>query len=460
MPVDFKLPELGENVEKGDVVRVLVAPGDVIKLDQSVLELETDKATIEVPTSVAGKVTDVKVKAGDKVKVGQVVLVIDGVGAAEAPASKPALARAAKAPEPVAAAPVVEPPKSSPKPAAVVDITSGRPPVAQVRPEAPAAAAAAPALAELASPVPAAPSVRRYARELGVDIAHVPGTGPGGRIGQDDVKEHVKSVLSSGPAPAGVPTELPDFARWGEIDVRPMSNIRRKTAEHLTAAWRAPHVTQHDKSDVTALEEFRKTYGPRVEQAGGKLTVTAVAIKIVAAAIARFPQFAASVDMARTAIIYKKYCHIGVAVDTPNGLLVPVIRDADRKTLTQIATELTTLSHKARDKKLSLEEMAGSVFSITNLGGIGGTAFTPIVNQPEVAILGISRTAVEPVWKDGPATALGAGPSTSLGAGAFVPRQMLPLSLSYDHRAIDGADAARFLRFVAEGLEQPLTMLL
>ena len=229
-----------------------------------------------------------------------------------------------------------------------------------------------------------------------------------------------------------------------------MSNIRRKTAETLSVAWQAPHVTQHDRADVTALEEFRKQYGPRVEKAGGKLTVTAILIKIVALAIDRFPQFASSVDMSAQTLIVKKYRHIGVAVDTPNGLLVPVVRDANQKTITAIAVELATLSQKARDKKLSLDEMAGSVFSITNLGGIGGTAFTPIINQPEVAILGVSRATMEPVWKD---------PSTSLGAGGqFVPREMLPLSLSYDHRAIDGADAARFLRFIGEALEQPLTM--
>jgi len=445
MPVEFKLPELGENIEKGDVVRVLVAPGDVVKVEQSVLELETDKATIEVPTSVAGRVSEVKVKAGDKVKVGQVVLVIDGAASAPAsagtPAEEPKAAPppAAKAAEPAATSPAIpEAPKS--KPAAVVDITSARPAPAPARVDAGAAALAV----EAAGSVPAAPSVRRYARELGVDIASVPGTGPGGRIGQDDVKDHVKAVLTSGRGAAMAPVELPDFSKWGEIDVKPMSNIRRKTAEHLTIAWRAPHVTQHDKADVTALDDFRKAYGARVEKAGGKLTVTAITIKVVAAAIARFPQFASSVDMAHQAIVFKKYCHIGVAVDTPNGLLVPVIRDADRKTLTEIAGELATLSQKARDKKLSLDEMSGSVLSITNLGGIGGTAFTPILNQPEVAIRGRSRTAIEPVWKD----------------NQFVPRHMLPLSLSYDHRAIDGADAARFLRFVAEGLEQPLTMLL
>jgi pyruvate dehydrogenase E2 component (dihydrolipoyllysine-residue acetyltransferase) len=449
MSVEFTLPELGENVEKGDVVRVLVAPGDVIKVDQSVLELETDKATIEVPSSVAGKVADVRVKAGDKVKVGQVVLVVD---AAAAPA-----AEAAPAPE----KPVTPPPPAEPAArGAVVDISTGRaapaapravesrPAPAPARREAPAALRAERPVAgpvELAPPVPAAPSVRRFARELGVDIAEVPGTGPGGRIGQDDVKAHVKARVETGVGGGmGAAPRLPDFTRWGEVDVVPMSNIRRKTAEQLTLSWRAPHVTQHDHADVTAFEQFRAEYGPRVERAGGKLTVTAALIKIVAAAIGRYPQFASSVDMAAETIVMKKYCHIGVAVDTPNGLLVPVIRDADRKTITAVAVELTALSQKARDRKLGLDEMSGGVFSITNLGGIGGTAFTPIVNQPEVAILGVSRTSTAPVWRD----------------GQFRPRRMLPLSLSYDHRVIDGADAARFLRFVAEALEQPLTMVL
>jgi pyruvate dehydrogenase E2 component (dihydrolipoamide acetyltransferase) len=223
-----------------------------------------------------------------------------------------------------------------------------------------------------------------------------------------------------------------------------MSNIRRKTAEHLSIAWQAPHVTQHDKADVTAVEEFRKAHAARAEKDGVKLTVTAIVIKILSLGIAKYPQFASSVDMANETIVYKKYCHIGVAVDTPNGLLVPVIRDVDKKTIMQIAADLAALSQKARDRKLSLDEMSGGVFSLTNLGGIGGTAFTPIVNQPEVAILGLSRTAIEPAWID----------------GQFVPRPMLPLSLSYDHRVIDGADAARFLRFVADALEQPMSIYL
>jgi pyruvate dehydrogenase E2 component (dihydrolipoamide acetyltransferase) len=456
MAAEFKVPELGENVEKGDVIRVMVKPGDVVAVDQPIFELETDKATIEVPSTVAGKITNLAIKAGDKVKPGQLVLTVEeGAGAAPAAASPPAEAKeeakdveknvADQQTEPAAPAP----PAATPAPAAetkapapVVNIATARPAVV--------ATAVAPALStgpiELAQGIPAAPSVRRYARELGVDIAQVPGTGPGGRIGQDDVSAYVKSQLTAGvaaPASRGY-APLPDFAKWGGVERKPMSNIRRKTAEHLSQAWQAPHVTQHDKADLTGFEAFRETFGPRVEKAGGKLTITAVVIKLLGAALDRFPQFASSVDMANESIVYKQYRHIGVAVDTPNGLLVPVIRDVNTKSITQIALDLGTLSQKARDKKLGLDEMSGGVISVTNLGGIGGTSFTPIVNQPEVAILGMSRGSIEPVWQ----------------GGQFVPRQMLPLSLSYDHRVIDGADAARFLRFIAEALEQPLTMLL
>ena len=429
MPVEFTLPELGENVEKGDVVRVLVNVGDLVAKDQPVVELETDKATIEVPSSVAGRVTDVRVKVGDKVKVGQTVMVLDENGsAAAAPKAEPA-GTAAPAPAAVAA-PAPAPEKERPAPAkpaaAVVDFSSGRPaPVAERQ-------GASPLIA-------AAPSVRRYARELGIDIAQVAGTGPGGRIGSQDVQSHVREQFSG---PVGRPAPLPDFSKWGEVEVTPMSNIRRKTAEHLSIAWQAPHVTQFDKADMTGLENFRRAYGARVEKAGAKLTVTVALIKIVTAAIARFPQFASSVDMVGQSVVMKRYRHIGVAVDTPNGLLVPVIRDADRKTMTEIAIELAALAQKAQQKKLSLDEMSGGVFTISNLGGLGGTAFTPLINQPEVAILGVSRGAIEPVWQD----------------SQFVPRQMLPLSLSYDHRVIDGADAVRFLRFIVEALEHPLTM--
>lgn len=381
--MEFLIPNLGDGVDKADVARVMVHEGEVIKVDQPVLELETDKATVEVPSTVAGKVTAVKVKQGEKVKPGQVVLIVE---AAEAAAPAPKAAEPAKAEAPKAAA--APTPAAVPAPAKVVDIAS------VPRPAAPVAATSTSTDLQLAIPVPAAPSVRRYARELGVDITKVDGTGPGGRIGNDDVKRHVRGALLSG-SPSSVSlggavsattvrgVALPDFSKWGAVETKPMSNIRRKTAEHLSAAWATiPHVTQFDKADITAVEQFRKSYGKKVEAAGGKLTVTAVLIKIVAMAIDKYPQFASSVDMANEALIFKGYRNIGVAVDTPNGLLVPVIRDVNKKSITDIAVELGTISAKARDKKLTLDDMSGGVFSISNLGGIGGTAFTPIVNAP------------------------------------------------------------------------------
>ena len=295
---------------------------------------------------------------------------------------------------------------------------------------------------------PAAPHVRRLARELGVDLFQVRGTGPGGRISQDDVKTFTKQVMSSlgGGGQASVATlsggsvALPDFSKWGAVERKPMTGIRRKTAEHLSHAWNAiPHVTQFDRADITQLEQVRKKFRPEVEKAGGNLTVTSIAAKVIASALKVFPQFNASVDAAGEAIVYKKYIHVGIAVDTDNGLLVPVIRNADQKNLTQISVEIQGLAEKAKARKLSLDEMSGGSMSISNLGGIGGTAFTPIVNWPEVAILGISRGGFEPVWN----------------GTAFEPRQMLPLSLSYDHRLIDGADAIRFLRWVVDSLRTP-----
>jgi pyruvate dehydrogenase E2 component (dihydrolipoyllysine-residue acetyltransferase) len=282
-----------------------------------------------------------------------------------------------------------------------------------------------------------------------VDINDVHGSGPGGRISDEDVKEHARRILSSvgtavaRPAGAPAPVPLPDFEKWGTVERQPMSNIRRKTAEHLSHAWNTiPHVTQFDKADITPMEELRAKFRKQVEQAGGNLTVTAVLVKVLAAAVKQFPQFNASLDVENSAIVYKKYINVGVAVDTEFGLLVPVIRSADQKNITQIAIELHELSEKARAKKLTLEEMSGGGISISNLGGIGGTYFTPIVNWPEVAILGVSRGIIEPAWRD----------------GKFEPRQLLPLSLSYDHRAIDGADAMRFLRWVVQAIEQPFLL--
>jgi pyruvate dehydrogenase E2 component (dihydrolipoyllysine-residue acetyltransferase) len=470
MPTDFTLPELGENITAGDVVRVLVATGDTITKDQPLLELETDKATIEVPSTVSGTVKAVKVKQGERIKVGQVVLTVDDAGAA-APSAGAAKTKSqpAEAPEGGASQ---QPKKAEPVKAAaaadraVADAEKDQP--QDEEPEEPAeappkpkrgevveisrAARSAPAAPqpepEAEGPLPAAaPSVRKLARELGVDIRRVAGSGPAGRISADDVQAYVRNAMAAGGtgATAAGGIQLPDFGRWGEVERRPMSNIRRKTAEHLGHAWSAiPHVTQHDKADITALEGLRKQFSPQAEKAGGKLTMTAIALKIVASALERFPQFNSSIDVARNEIVYKKSIHVGVAVDTERGLLVPVVRDVDRKGVLELAVELAKASEKARGGKLSLDDMQGGGFTITNLGGIGGTSFTPIVNWPEVAILGISRGAREPIYV----------------GDALQPRLMLPLSLSYDHRVIDGADAVRFLRWVAEAFEEPFVMAL
>lgn len=454
---DFSLPELGENVTSGDVLRVLVKPGDAVAKDQPVLELETDKATIEVPSSVAGVVKEVKVKTGDKVKVGQIIFIVDegGAGAAEAAgpsASTASPTLAAPEPAPQGAAPVASPaPVATSANPSGTDKRPGGDKVVDIR-GARAGGTVAPAEVPTGPAAPAAPSVRRLAREIGVDINDVRGTGPDGRISLDDVKEHAKRLIAAAEKPpaggGGLTGEpLPDFTRWGDIERQPLRAVRRKTAVHLSAAWQTiPHVTQHDSADITNLESIRKGYSKLAEAAGGPLTVTAVAVKVVATALKVFPQFNASIDLANDEMIVKKYVHIGVAVDTDRGLLVPVIKDADKKNMIQIAAELSQLSEKARSRKISLEEMQGGCFSISNLGGIGGTLFTPIVNAPEVAILGISRGKYEPVYNKA--------------TGQFEPRFMLPLSLSYDHRVIDGADGIRFLRWIVEAFEQPFVMAL
>jgi pyruvate dehydrogenase E2 component (dihydrolipoamide acetyltransferase) len=450
---EFKIPELGENVAGGDVTSVLVNVGDTIARDQPILELETDKATIEVPSSVAGVVKEIKVKKGDKIKVGAVVLTVDS-HAGDAPAAKAAAPAAAPAEAPAPAAAPAPAPPAAPAPAQAPSAAGPSrvvPMPVRSAPEAAPPAAPARPEGERGPAAPASPAVRRLAREIGVDINIVQGSGPGGRITQEDVKEHARRILSSvgsaGPVAGGVaaraPRPLPDFQKWGAIDRQPWSNIRRATAEHLSYAWTTiPHVTQFDKADVGELEELRKQFKEKVAKAGGNLTVTAMLVRILATAVRKFPQFNASIDLERGEIVYKKYVNVGVAVDTDRGLLVPVIRDADTRNITEIAVELQKLAEKARDKKLSLEEMSGGGITISNLGGIGGTYFTPIVNWPEVAILGVSRGKTEPVWKD----------------GKWEPRQMLPLSLSYDHRVIDGADAMRFLKWVVEAIEQPFLL--
>jgi pyruvate dehydrogenase E2 component (dihydrolipoamide acetyltransferase) len=424
--VEFKVPDLGENIESADVINVLVKKGDVISKDQGVIEIETDKATVEVPSSVEGKIVEVNVKPGDKVKVGDVLIKVESTSATsvtkkeeikekEEAVKKPTKETAEKVELPKGELPELKPGERD-----------DQPPI-------------------LRGSAPAAPSVRRIARELGVDINKVPGSGEGGRISMDDVKAYVKNIMQGKGEAVGIGIKkevLPDFTKYGKVERVAMNKIREKTATHLSYAWSViPHVTQFDKTDITEFEKDRKELSKKVEEHGAKLTVTGILIKIIAEGMKKFRQFNSSIDIDKMEVIYKKYINIGVAVDTEYGLLVPVIKNADQKNLIEISVELNSLAQKARDKKLSLEEMQGGCFTITNLGGIGGTYFTPIINSPEVAIIGVSRGNFEPVYNK---------------EGKFEPRLMLPLSLSYDHRIIDGADAIRFLRWVCEALEEPL----
>jgi pyruvate dehydrogenase E2 component (dihydrolipoamide acetyltransferase) len=449
-PTEFRLQELGENISQGDLVRLMISPGAKVSEGQPVMELETDKAVVEVPSTVTGVVHELKVKEGEKIKVGQLIFTLLGTAFQQ---------------------------KQEPRaPRGPVEHVSGQHGArlafqAAIRAEGKTEEQALPpdqpqmrpanfsmpvqlgkvAGTEHRQPVPAAPHTRRLAREIGIDVYEVKGSGPGGRVSEDDVKAHAKTVLmaasAAGQAPARTghfaSSKLPDFSKWGKIERVSMRGVRRKTAEHLAESWiTIPHVTQHDRADITELEQLRARFAPKAEQAGGKMTVTAIALKVCAAALKIFPQFNATIDIEKEEIIYKQYVHIGVAADTDRGLLVPVIRDVDKKNIVELAVELSQLSQKARDKKLTLADMEGGTFTITNLGGIGGTAFTPIVNHPEVAILGLSRSRMEPEWIE----------------GKFEPRLILPLSLSYDHRLIDGADAARFLRWIAEAFEQPFLL--
>ena len=467
MATPFNLPALGENVDAGTVVGILVAVGDQVEENQPVLEIETDKANLEVPSGFSGVVTEILVENGATAEVGAPVLMYEEgagedaaggeAGAADA-TSEAAEAADAEADgeaetegaaeatrEPAQPTPSAPPATSaSPEPSTPPAADAGSPEKTAAPP--PPAPVVPSATSTSGAPVPAAPSVRRFAREIGLDIGQVPGTGPDGRISVEDVKSHSRQ-LSAGRAPGGpapsAPATLPDFAKWGPVETEPMSNLRRAAAEHLSAAWtNIPHVTYADKADVTDMEALRKQFGPAAEAAGGKLTMTAIALKIVAAALKRFPLFNASVDMAGQEIIHKKYYHVGVAVDTDRGLVVPVIRDVDRKNMVELSVELSEIAARARDRKLSPDDMQGSTFTISNLGGFGGTFFAPIINAPDVAILGLARSRMEQVFVD----------------GAFQPRLMLPLMISYDHRLIDGADGARFMQWLVQAFEEPFLL--
>ncbi len=437
--IEIKIPDIGDFKEVA-VIEVLVKPGDVIKAEDSMVTLESDKASMDVPSPSAGTVKEVKVKVGDMVAEGTVVLTLEASDEKAAPASKPALAAKAAAPA-VAAAP-------EPAVRSASTMAMGAPPVPGKAegPSAPPPVVLMPGPAEFIAASAgghrshATPSVRRFARELGVDISRVKGSGPKGRILQQDVQAYVKAVLSGArPAAGGALDLLPwpkvDFARFGSFETRPLSRIQKLSGANLARNWvMMPHVTQFDEADITALEQFRVEINQQAEQNGVKVTVLAFLIKASVDALKQFPTFNSSLDGEN--LIVKHYYHIGFAADTPNGLVVPVIRNADQKSLLAIAREAGELAKKAREGKLSPAEMQGGCFSISSLGGIGGTAFTPIINAPEVAILGVSKADTKPKW-DGK---------------RFAPRLMLPLSLSYDHRVIDGAAGARFVTYLGQVL--------
>ena len=436
---EARVPDIGH--ADVPVIEVLVKAGDRVEIEQSLITLESVKATMEVPAPFAGTVKEVKLKVGDEVSEGALIALIEVDGAAE---QSPVAAKAEAPKAAVAEAPAA--PKVEEKPAPIIGrgVLPGNAPEGDV---APTARPPLDATIVMSGDAPyASPAIRAFARELGVDIAQVKGSGRGGRIQREDVSDYVKHALASGARPVAgtsasigglnlLPWPKIDFAKFGEIEEKPLSRIQKISGANLARNWAMiPHVTQHDDADITELEAFRKKLGE--ENKDLKVTPLVFQIKAVVAALKAFPQFNASLDESGEKLILKKYFHIGIAVDTPDGLVVPVLRDCDKKGLLDLARELGELSKKAREKKLGPAEMSGGCFSISSLGGIGGTGFTPIVNAPEVAILGVSKAATKPVWN----------------GKEFAPRLILPLSLSYDHRVIDGALAARFASFLATQL--------
>jgi len=410
-----KVPDIG-GFKDVTVIEVAVKKGDTLAVEQTLITVETDKATMDVPAPFAGVVKEVKLKVGDKVSEGDLIALVEGGAAVKA-------APAAQTAAPAAPAPVAAKPAPTPAPVATMP---------------------APAPAPSGGSAHASPSIRRFARELGVNLTQVGGSGEKGRVTREDVQNFVKRTLAQpqgatggGALPGLLPWPDVDFAKFGEIETRALSRIKKISGANLHRNWvMIPHVTQFEEADISEMEAFRKELGAEYAKQNIKITPLAFMLKACAHTLKHFPDFNASLDAGGENLVLKKYIHIGVAVDTPNGLMVPVIRDVDQKGIVQLAKELGEVSAKARDLKISATDMQGGCFSISSLGGIGGTAFTPIINAPEVAILGVSRAGMKPVWKD----------------GEFVPRLMLPLSLSYDHRVIDGAAAARFTTYLAHVL--------
>ncbi len=448
MALEIRVPEVSDGIEAGTVIALSVAVGDKVAADQTLLELETDKAVVEIPSPAAGTISEIKVAEGDSVAIGAVIMLLEAAenkkqDTAQPEAAEPETAEplpeadepqpAADKPEP---APAPEMPREPPLPPAVTD--GNKIDLTGVRRDDRVA--------------PAAPSVRRLARDLGVDIYQVQGTGAGGRISAEDVRLFVKETMQklTGGGPAGqavgefrglhAQRPLPDFSTWGGVRREKLTRVRELTADAMGYAWSTiPMVTQYDRANITDLEDFRKEFNTHAAT-DDRLTMTAILVKVCAIALREFPQFNSSLDLAGKELVLKDYIHVGVAVDTPGGLLVPVLRDADRKGIETLAGELNRLAARTRERKLGPAEMEGGCFTISNLGGIGGTAFTPIVYAPQVAILGVSRSEVQPVWN----------------GHEFEPQLVMPLSLTYDHRVIDGADGARFLRWICTALEHPI----
>ena len=417
----IKVPDIGEKVESGVVVAVLIKVGDTVVVDDTVIELETDKALVEIPSPLAGRITDVLAKVGVQMKVGDVIARIETEAADLSADAQPPTEDGDG--------------RSNESEGADAEATPGT----EDRPQPDASG-----FPITPSPVPASPSIRRLARELGIDIYAVDGSGPGGRISESDIKGHVRQQQAGASQP-GKGSSPSDSNHWGDVDIQEMDTVRRLTAQSTSASWTTiPHVTQFDEADITGVMAFIEKKAREAQKLGVKLNLTAIITWICAQGLKRFPRFNASIDVSKNRITLKRYVNIGIATNTPRGLLVPVIRDADLKSIFAIAEAIDILSSKARNKKIRSDEMDGGTFTISNQGGIGGTGFTPLVLWPQVAILGVSRYTVKPVYiKD-----------------QFEPRTILPLSLSYDHRNIDGADAARFLRWICEGLEQPLNLFL
>jgi len=457
---EITLPSLGENITEADVLKVLVAEGDTVAVDQPILEIETEKATLDVPSTFAGVVTKVHVAPGQTIKVGAALVTIEA-GAAAAAAPTPA-APAAPAAAPAAAAPAELAVETPPAPVAAAPAAPAAP--------APVAAhatrdAAPPPATETAppgeQPVFASPSVRKFAREVGVDLASVTGSGPGGRISEDDVKrasrERPASAATAAPAASADAAPhtiggfearaLPDFTRWGEVTREPMTRLRRTVARNLAQSWaEIPHVHIYHHADITAMEEMRQQFKARAQAAGGNLTISVMLLKVVAAALRAHPKMNSSLDVDAQELVLKQYIHLGVAVDTDRGLVVPKIENADEKNIIEISVELNEIAGRARENRLTLEEMTGSTFTVTNLGSLGTGYFDPIINWPEVAVLGLGRAERTAVW--------------DADAKNFTPRLIMPMSLGFDHRVVDGADGARFMSWIVEAIRNPMLMAL